>query len=298
MSMKRIFTKMLFLCLPLCVTNLFAQDTIVGWTFPSTSADSIVDFSIGSINTTRYLSCQYGTYGLVSYHSIPTDYTTNGSLGSPDKCGKTTGWDNGADSAYWMVKFKTTGYGSLKLYSKIQAGGSNPGPRDFKVQYKLTGSTSPWIDIPGGTIICANDWTTGAVDGLDIPTACNNQSSQLSIRWLQTSNFDYQGGTLLSSGISKIDDIIVTGSLLSEIKSNEKQNLVQIYPNPSNGSFIIENISNIKHLRIYNLIGKLVFENVSTSENKINFSGFEKGLYLIQIMSYDNELQTSKIIVE
>ena len=84
MSMKRIFTQMLILCLPLWATNIFAQDTIVGWTFPSTSADSIADFSAGTLNTTRYLSCQYGTWGKPSYHSIPTDYTTNGSLGTID----------------------------------------------------------------------------------------------------------------------------------------------------------------------------------------------------------------------
>ena len=296
--MKRIFTRMLILCLPLWATNLFAQDTIVGWTFPSTSADSIADFSTGTLNTTRYLSCQYGTYGKPSYHSIPTDYTTNGSLGSPDKCGKTIGWDNGADSVYWMVKFKTTGCTNLKLYSKIQAGGSNPGPRDFKVQYKLPGSTTPWVDIVGGTIVCANDWTSGVVNGLDIPAACDNQTSQISIRWLQTSNFDFQGGVLLSSGISKIDDIIITGTVATGIESNNFNNLISIYPNPNNGSFIIENAVDIKYVRIFNSIGKLVFETEANFDNKINLSGFDKGFYLVQLTSIDNDLQTSKIIVE
>ncbi len=297
MSMKRIFTQMLILCLPLWATNLFAQDTIVGWTFPSGSADSIVDFSAGTMNTTRYISAQYGTYGLPSYHSIPT-YYTNGSLGAPDSAATSIGWNDGVDSSYWMVKCKTTGYGSLKLYSKQSSGGSNPGPRDFKVQYKLTGATSPWIDISGGTVVCANNWTLGVINGIDLPAACNNQTSSISIRWIMTSNFDINGGTVASTGIAKIDNIIVTGTLLTGIESNANVNAVSIYPNPNNGSFIIENTNNIEYIRIYNAIGKLVFEAETSYDNRISLSGFDKGLYFVQLSNSDNNIQTSKVIVE
>jgi len=295
--MKRIFTSILILCLPLFASNLFAQDTIVGWTFPGYSADSLADYSVGTLNTSRYISCQYGTWGKPTYHSIHT-YYTNGSQGAQDSAATATGWNDGADSSYWMVKFKTTGYGSLKLYSKQLAGNSNPGPRDFKIQYKLPGSTSPWIDVTGGTMVCANNWTSAVANGLDLPSTCNNLTSQISIRWVMTSNYDLNGSTVLSTGISKIDDIIVTGTAVSGIESNNFDNIVNIYPNPSNGSFVIENTSDITFIRFFNIVGKCVYEKENSFDKQINLSGFDKGIYFIQLTTLDNDLHSSKIIVE
>jgi hypothetical protein len=295
--MKRIFTILTLAIMPFLANSVFAQDTIVSWSFPSTSADSLVDKSI-ALNSSRYISCQYGTYGTTSYHAITIDYTTNGYLGSPDKSAKTIGWNDGTDSAYYMVKFKTTGYGSLKLSSKQQAGGSNPGPRDFKVQYKLTGSTSPWIDITGGTIICANDWTTGVLNGIDIPSACDNQSSQLSIRWLQTSNLDYQGNVLLATGISKIDDIVVTGTVITGIDNSDSERFINIYPNPNKGNFCIENNGEIAKISVYTILGKCIYTNANITESRTEFTDFEKGMYLVQITTNDNDVYTHKLIVE
>ena len=265
------------------------------WTFPSGDADSIVDVSI-SANSSRFISAQYGTYGLVTYHSIPT-YYTNGSQGAPDSAATAVGWNNGVDSSYWMVKCKTTGYENLKLSSKQSSGGSNPGPRDFKVQYKLSGSTV-WNDITGGTVVCANNWTSGVLNAIDLPVACNNQSSSVSIRWVMTSNFDINGGTVASTGIAKIDDILVTGTLISGVELNEYDNLVKVYPNPNNGSFTIENIRDYKAVRIFNTIGKCVYETETSFDNSINLSGFNKGIYFIQVTTSENEFKTSKFIVE
>lgn len=275
----------------------FAQDTIAAWTFPSTSPDSLVDVSI-SLNSNRYISCEYGTYNTPSYHAIVIDYTTNGSnttLDPQDKSAKVIGLNDGADSVAWTVKFKTTGYQNLKLYSKQSAGGSNPGPRDFKAQYKLSGS-STWIDILNGTILCANDWTTGILNGVDLPAACNNFSNNVSIRFLQTSNIDISDGTVAATGISKIDNIVITGEVLTGIESYNNNDL-NIFPNPNNGSFVIENNGSIKGVRIYNILGKSMYQNDSVIENVINFDGFEAGVYFVQITLNDNVVRTSKLVV-
>jgi len=296
--MKRIFTSILVLCLILFASNLFAQDTIVGWKFPTGSADSLADYSVGTLNTSRYISAQYGTSGLTSYRKIVINYTSDGADGSPDKCASATTWDNGADSSFWMVKFKTTGYGSIKLYSKQFSDATNPGPASYKIQYKLVGNTSPWVDITGGIMTCSNNWTSAFADGLDLPAACNNQTNQMSIRWLMTSNSDISGGTVASTGTSKIDDIIVTGTALSGVDLNSYDNFIQVYPNPNKGSFIIENTADIKYIRIFNEIGKCVYETEISFDKMINLSGFNKGIYFIQLTTLDNDLHSSKIIVE
>jgi hypothetical protein len=296
MIMKHLFTWIVLMVMFLFASTLLAQDTIVAWKFPSTSADSLVDVSI-SINTSRYISAQYGTWGSPSYLAIVIDYTTNGSEGSPDKCAMATGWDNGADSSFWMVKLKTTGYGSLKISSKQSSGNSNPGPRDFKIQYKLSGSTI-WNDITGGTVVCGNDWTSGAVDSIDLPAECNDQSSQMSIRWLMTSNTDIFGGTVDSTGISKIDDIVVTGVLLASVDINSYDDFIHIYPNPSAGSFNIENNGEVKYIRVFNTIAMCVFERETSYEKLISLSGFDTGIYFVQCTTINDKVHNYKIIVK
>jgi hypothetical protein len=293
--MKKLFTLFCLAILPFFTTVVNAQDTLAAWTFPSTSADSLVDVSI-SLNSSRYISCQYGTWGAPSYYDIPIDYTKNGSLGSPDKCANAVGWNNGIDSTYWMIKFKSTGYNNLMLYSKQQAGGTNPGPRDFQVQWKLSGSNI-WTDL-GSALVCANDWTSAEVNGASLPTDCDNQSSSVSIRWVVTSNFDINGNALDTTGISKIDDIIITGTLITGIEIPETESFISIYPNPSKGNFCIENNGEISKINVYNLLGKCVYSNENVIEAKTNLSGFNPGMYLVQITSTSEKVYTHKIIVE
>jgi hypothetical protein len=294
---KRLF----FISLVLVMTTLVVQaqqDTIVAWTFPATSADSLTDVAI-SLNSSRYISCQYGTSGSTSYYAVPIDYSTYGSLGNPDKCAKTTGWNNAVDSMYYMVKFKTTGYANLKLYSKQQGGGTNPGPRDFKVQYKLSGS-NVWNDIPGGTIVCANNWTSGVLNGIDLPVACNNSTNQISIRWLITSNLDINGNALLSTGISKIDDIVVMGSLSTGLSDAAIDTDISIYPNPCSNMLNINSAKNIVNTEIYNVLGEKVYSSTDNSNDlKVNVDQFDSGLYLVILhLRNDSKVVTRKVLVQ
>lgn len=57
----------------------------------------------------------------------------------------------------------------------------------------------------------------------------------------------------------------------------------KVYPNPTQGRVTIE-AENIQHVAIFNLIGEKVFESVANGDAfSYDFSGFEKGLYLIRI---------------
>ena len=281
--------------MPMLMNSVFAQDTLVAWTFPAASVEDSVANVYASVNSGRYLSCQYGTYGAPSYFSIHSDTTMGAN--PPSKCLMAADWANGADSAYWEVKFYTTNFEHLKLYSIQESDATFPGPRDFKVQYKLHGATT-WTDISPDTIVCANNWTSGVVNGISIPDTCDNQSAhQVSIRWVQVSNLDINGHTLLSTGINKIDNIIITGTSTSGIVT-DKESLVKVYPNPNNGNFFIENNGEISKIAIFNIIGKCVYTNENLGETRTDLSGFENGVYLVRIITKDNELLTRKIVVE
>ena len=72
-----------------------------------------------------------------------------------------------------------------------------------------------------------------------------------------------------------------------------------VYPNPTTSMLFISNNDNTNmHVRLYNLTGKLVLEHSSfASKVKLNVSGIDDGLYLIQIMS-NNQLIVSKRIIK
>lgn len=294
--MKKKLTLITCAILMVIATNLFAQDTLVAWTFPSTSADAIADKAI-LINSTALLSCQYGTIGASSYHSIPIDFTSNGVPGTPDKSAKATGWNDGSDSAYWMISFKTTGYGNITLSSKIQAGGTNPGPKDFKAQYKISES-GVWTDVLGGAIICSNDWTTGDLVNVTLPIECDNQPNPIFIRWLLTSNTTFNGGTLAASGISKIDDIYMKGTLSTSIENYSKMPVVSVFPNPTTDIITVSGIKEFSDVNLVNSAGTLVYSLKSASTSvTIKTSDFPKGLYFLFIHNEKVEVEKSIITV-
>jgi hypothetical protein len=273
--------------------QVFAQDTIAAWTFPAGSADDVVDVSL-PINSNRYISCEYGTWGASSFYDLSISYI-EGFEGTPDSCASASGMESGADSICWMLKFKTDGYHNLQLYSKQKSDATNPGPRDFKVQYKLSGGTE-WHDLTGGTVSCADDWTTGVLNGVALPDTCNDLSINVSLRWLQTSNLDHNGVAVLASGISMIDDIIVTGDLISGISDNN-QSTMKVYPNPSNGNFTIENNEEMLQIKIFDILGKCVYTQSDFVEKSLYIDGLETGVYFVHATKVDKTVAVSKIVV-
>ncbi len=85
-------------------------------------------------------------------------------------------------------------------------------------------------------------------------------------------------------------------SVIVGIEDIETDNQINIYPNPTNGTLIIEASIDINYIKIYDLIGSLVYENKFKPE--INISHFDEGIYLLKLYSKEGEiLKTEKIIV-
>jgi hypothetical protein len=94
-----------------------------------------------------------------------------------------------------------------------------------------------------------------------------------------------------STGVSKISAI---PSAVSAIKNNG----FDLFPNPSNDNIYITNENQkIQQLKIYNNLGALVYENNSNQLHySIDVSPFSKGLYYVNVLSFDAIL-TKKIMV-
>jgi hypothetical protein len=182
------------------VNAVVSTTTLVGWNFPNDPDDTIADIGI-SINLNKIIQTQGTNLASTSY------------IGATTSSARATGWNLGANIKYWVIEFNSIGYKDLQIYSKQRS--SNAGPKDFKIQYKI-GDDGLWLDIPGGSIIVADNWTGGVVNNLSLPSETSNQESVF-IRWIMTSNDKVNpSGGVDSAGASNIDDILITG-VISEV---------------------------------------------------------------------------------
>jgi hypothetical protein len=86
------------------------------------------------------------------------------------------------------------------------------------------------------------------------------------------------------ANIFGIDDIIITGT--SVLSNNGVQiDKLTAYPNPTNGDLHFST-STVKSIKIYDMIGKLITEDVV--KNLIDTSSIQKGMYICEITQGSN----------
>lgn len=248
------------------------QEIIAAWTFPTgTSADSLADQGI----STSIIK----TFSSVGTSAI--DFTKNGFT---TKAAQATGWDSGMDKKYWMIVFSSLEYDSLTISSKQQSGGNNPGPRDWRVQYRI-GFIGSWTNIPDTRLTCLNDWTTGVLENVPLPDECSDKDT-IYIRWIMKSDTSSAGAIVLSNGIAKIDDIVVRGvkkgaSVTESALSDE----IEIFPNPTGGliNIISDNLSG-SEISISGPDGKVIIQELVMENNKqFDLSWLTPGIYFIRV---------------
>lgn len=177
-----------------------ATTDVVLWNFPAATNDNIADGGIAA-NAAKTLT------------AVGAANLTFNSAGNGGLTARADGWNGGDGTKYWQVELETTGYGDIKVSSKQRS--SNTGPRDFKLQYRI-GTGGAWVDVSGGAITVADNYTTGALNALSLPAACADQG-QIFLRWVMTSNTSVNNGTVAAGGASNMDDVLVTGRAFSYV---------------------------------------------------------------------------------
>lgn len=273
----------------LAMFTAVAQDTLTGWTFPVNSGADSLNANLGTAGNQGYdLRFQL----VITPEEDSTMNTIYFADGAETYAAATAGWDNGAESKFWSIKFKAADYSNFKVSSKQK---SMDGPRDFKLQWRLSSTT--FVDVPEGTVTLANDWTTGVVNQLPVPIADQGTGS-IYIRWLMNSNTDVNGNTVAPAGVSMIDDILVTGVSSLGVDEILFTNRITIYPVPNNGSFTVKSTQPLTSLTIVDGTGKTVYTNTNPLlENPVNLSGAAKGSYLLQVKFADSDKNYAKPFV-
>jgi hypothetical protein len=270
-------------------TMTFAQmDTVIGFTFPvNTGLDSLNANFGDTLNLgydIRFESESAGTTDSVTLTNGVADYAATANS-----------WENGMNDKYFSIKFKTGYYNNLVLYAKMCSGGANPGPKYFKVQYKIGGSGT-WTDVSTDTVTIANDWTTGVIDGWNLPSETWNASQSVYVRFLSITNENVSGGTVDSVGVVKMDEIFVLGNNNTAIGENSLMN-TRVFPNPASDVLNIENNESIAVMYIMSTDGRVV-STISNPAQNVNISNLAAGNYMIRMISVDNNVKTQSLIVE
>jgi len=266
-----------------------AQDTLVTFKFRVVNDSSQTFGNIYNVDdiVLREASFQ-GSYS----------YTT-GVNGTGDYCLSSTEWTSGLDSSKcYYTSFATTAYKDILFSSRQKS--SNTGPRDFKVQYKV-GSGGTWTDVAGATVIDTNDnFVRGTLTNIPLPAACNNQPS-VYLRWVMTSNTSANGGTVAGSGTSRIDNLFILGtSVTVGIASNDMNEAITIYPNPSSGNFsVINSTESLVSIEVMDLVGKVVLTSQSKEKNiRLDMEYANKGVYFVQITNLSGNKIVKKLVIK
>ncbi|HOI32457.1 MAG: hypothetical protein PHG67_04500 [Bacteroidales bacterium] len=238
--MKHIY---LFLITLMITASTFAQtETLAKWTFPSGDVADTLAEEANEFNQNAFLSTMGGT-GAIEMKN-----------GETTKAAQCNGWDNGAGTKAWYIQISTMSHKNITVSSKQQSGNNDPGPKDFKLQFK-TEDIRDWIDIENAEISVVNDWTTSALVNFQLPEPCENQEVLL-IRWVLTSNLDINGVELVESGKTKIDDIEIKGEVFTSLDQiDDKKNPIILYYNSDNQIQFKSSIL-IKQVLQYDLSGR------------------------------------------
>ena len=86
--------------------------------------------------------------------------------------------------------------------------------------------------------------------------------------------------------------------LITSVNSIDKiSNEINIFPNPSNGSFTID-LDNavIKEIKLYDLLGNIIFCKQTNNQTKFNIDNLQRGVYILTLIDKNNRTTNRKII--
>ena len=280
--MKHIY---LFLITLMITTSALAQtETLAKWTFPSNDlADTLVE-EANTFNQNAYLSTMGGT-GAIEIKN-----------GETSKAAQCNGWENGTDAKAWYIQLSTESHQNITVSSKQQSGNNDPGPKDFKLQYKI-GETGEWTDVENGDITVLNDWTTSALADIPLPAECDNQEV-LFIRWVLSSNLDINGAELIESGKTKIDDIEIKGDVFTSLDQiSEGKTLVNVYQINDNQIYFTSSTL-IKKITQYDISGRILNEKTVSEYTGYIAARQCKGLNIFVFEDYNGTKYSRKVILK
>jgi hypothetical protein len=149
----------------------------------------------------------------------------------------------------------------------------------YHKRWKLSSMTPIYfIEGVGSTFGLIEASTGSVVDGPEISISC----------------FSQNGHTLYPDTATHCEVI------LSVEPANSKIDQISVYPNPSNGSFVVECDPSIgvKEIKVMDLLGNIIIHEPIDNKAVIRIKDLQSGIYFLTISDKFNGMITKKLIVE
>ena len=156
----------------------------------------------------------------------------------------------------------------------------------------------PTLSITGNKIICKGESTILSFVGGNNYSINNNAVLQNTAQVQPTVSTVYTISTTNTlTGCSALKTISITVRPCTSINnSSAEQFNFNIYPNPSDGVFMIESDAPIVIIKVYNQLGMVLYQGLTENgKHKIDLSNQANGIYFVEVQN-KNSLKTQKLI--
>lgn len=147
------------------------------------------------------------------------------------------------------------------------------------------------------TTVAGNGYQSGSYGGY---SGDGGQATSAKISWPLGVTFDATGNMFIDDynncRIRKVT--FGSGAGIEQFTSNNEQ-VVNIYPNPNNGRFVIEtNTTEKQTMQIYDVNGKLALNQTINGKTIIDASNFNEGVYNISIINNEGVINKKVVIIK
>lgn len=305
------------------VKRVLHEAFTANWCVPCASANPVFDALI-THNSADFLSANHANATVIKHQVFGDAYETADCQTRTDYYGDITGIPDmkveGAND-YHPLNYSQAlfdDYKSVIPYFDIQAEHSFAGDV-ISVDVTVT----PFYNLVGMVRVAVIEGTTTGnvgsngetefyhvlmkylpdANGTSVNLTAGNVWNQSFSYDMSTTNYEETGGSDLNVVVFLQDDSnkLVHNSTYSvlQVSVNNLVNnqLVGIFPNPSNGIVNIKNAENTS-LKVYNLLGECVYQTeIQNSFSTIDLSNYSKGSYLIRVEGNDNSI-TKMMVIE
>ncbi|MGZ3902278.1 MAG: PKD-like domain-containing protein [Bacteroidia bacterium] len=248
----------------------------------------------------------YGLIGIVPFDSLSMFKDANRSLYAANGDPNVSSW------RYKMAVEDSCGnMSAMSPYHQTMFMQDNSGNFIWN-QYQIEGQTTP-ISQLNSYLFERDNNSTGVWNNIQTLSASstaytdpNYSTYQMSANWRSETQWTIScTPTYRQAGNGNIQSTIVraksniTNNRTTDVKIVEHS--FNVYPNPASGEITIKLNKDCKNcsVELYNSLGQvLLTEKLSSSENKINVSEFENGIYYLKLNSENKQQLIKKVIVQ